>query len=433
MKIETVPIDSIELDPANLRLHPERNVASIKGSLKRFGQQKPIVVDPRGIVIAGNGVLEAARSLGWKVIDITRTTLKDAEAIAFSIADNRIGELSNWDEPALAGVLEALAKEDGSLLEAVGYDEGELAALVDGCRGDVIEDETPPLPAEAVSKLGDVWLLGEHRVACGDATEAETVGRVLNGASVELLVTDPPYGVEHDTTWREEVGISSAGPQSAKGITWDTKCDWSAALEHFKGDIAYLWHAGIYSDVVKRALEGVGLEIRQQIIWRKSVAPICRGHYNWQHEPCWYAVRKSKTANWIGSNRETTVWDVPSPRHIMGGSQEEKQPHPAQKPVECMGRPIRNHRGRAYDPFLGSGTTMIAAEQLGRICYGVEIDPRYVDVTLRRWMNLTGKSPVRESDGAKFADLSPTVVPDRIGERPDDVGNVEAKGQRTPT
>jgi hypothetical protein len=238
-------------------------------------------------------------------------------------------------------------------------------------------------------------------------------------------VTDPPYGVELNMEWRDGVynALGSAEPsymrvtttsgeidatRAASGahgrtkghrnttVSGDTRADWSAAYALVPSlEVAYVWHASAHVVEVIQGLEALGFELRQQIVWVKTLAAMSRSAYNWQHEPCLYAVRKGKTAEWIGDTRQTTVWEYPSPKMIVGGSTEEKFDHPTQKPAECMARPIRNHRGDVYEPFSGSGTTLIAAEQLGRHCYAMEIDPKYVQVATERWQNFTGRTAER--------------------------------------
>lgn len=301
-----------------------------------------------------------------------------------------VGSL-DWD--ALAGWTDYPISEwglDDDALQGLKFD---IAAL-----GNLLESETPE-PADAEPqidraeelnkkwqvKAGDLWRIGEHRLLCGDSTRREDVERVMQGIQSTLMVTDPPYGIKYDTTWREDAGISTAGPQSAHDIEWDENADWRGAYKLSGVDIAYIWHATIFSRLVADGLESAGFVVKQQIIWNKTVAAFGRSHYSYKHEPCWYAVRKGKTSRWCGPTNEVTVWDIASPRHIMGGSDEEKQPHSTQKPLECMARPIRNHDAlEVYDPFVGSGTTIVACQNLRRKCRAIEISPAYCSVSLQR-------------------------------------------------
>ena len=279
-------------------------------------------------------------------------------------------------------------------------------------------DAAPPLPAVAVTRLGDLWLCGRHRVLCGDATDAGVVSRLLGERQPSLLVTDPPYGIELDSEWRDRAGLNGCGPAApsymkkkrTKGhqetsISGDTRADWSAAFALVPSlQVGYVWHASRFTREVLDGLLRIGFVHHQQIIWDKQRTVLTRTHYWFQHEPCWY-VRK-KNAPWYGKAGEnSTVWDSASPKFIMGGSKEDKFDHPTQKPVELMRKPILNHTKlgeSVYDPFLGSGTTLAAAELSGRVCYGLELDPKYADVIVERWQGLSGKSATLEGDGRTF-------------------------------
>ncbi|MGX5776507.1 DNA-methyltransferase [Methylorubrum zatmanii] len=243
-----------------------------------------------------------------------------------------------------------------------------------------------PLPPRA--KLGDLWKLGEHRLVCGSATDPAAVALVLGGHCPPLMVTDQPYGVSYDPAWREK---ALGGARALGQVTNDDCADWREAWALFPGDIVYVWHSSLHADVVSASLEAVGFRLRSQIIWDKGRLIISRGHYHWRHEPCWYAVRKGRTARWAGDRKQMTVWQIPHRRSETG--------HGTQKPVDVMLRPILNHTQpgeRVYDPFVGSGTTLIAAEQSDRICHAIEIEPGYVDIVLHRWETATGRQAVLE-------------------------------------
>lgn len=239
-------------------------------------------------------------------------------------------------------------------------------------------------------RTGDVWILGRHRIVCGDATDALIAEAALAGAQPLLMVTDPPYGVSYDPAWRGTVidavsGRSKAG-RALCPVSNDDRADWADAFRHFAGDVAYVWHGALNGTVVRSALESVGFALRSQIIWDKGRLILSRGHYHWRHEPCWYAVRKGRTAHWEGGRKQTTVWQIPHRRSETG--------HSTQKPIECMRRPIENHTREGevvYDPFLGSGTTIVAAETTGRCCHAVELEPAYVAMSIRRWETVTEK------------------------------------------
>jgi DNA modification methylase len=230
---------------------------------------------------------------------------------------------------------------------------------------------------------------------CGDATSAEDVERLLDGAKPHLMVTDPPWGVEHDPKWRDETGLTRTKQTSIGLVQNDDRSDWSAAYDLFPGDVAYVWHAGVKADLVGRDLARGGFEIRSQIVWAKQAFVFGRGHYHQQHEPCWYAVRRGTTGHWNGDRKQTSLWEIDNSNRMKGGSVDDVLTgHSTQKPIECMKRPIENNSqpgDAVYDPFVGSGTTLIAAEITGRKALGLEIDTGYCDVIINRWQDLTTK------------------------------------------
>ena len=305
-------------------------------------------------------------------------------------------------------------------LDLTGFDLKEIDDLL--LAPDVEQaDLTPIVPAIPVSRLGDLWLCGGHRIVCGDATNPGVISRLVGTRQPGLMVTDPPYGIGLDTEWRDRAGLNGCGPAEASymkhrtaghtntSISSDTRADWSEVFALVPSlQAAYVWHASVFTREVLNGLLGIGFLYPQQIIWNKGRTVLTRTHYWYQHEPCWY-VRK-KNAPWYGKAGEnSTVWDAPSPKFIMGGSDEEKYDHPTQKPVDLMRRPILNHTRRGewvFEPFLGSGTTLAAAEVSDRLCCGVELDPKYVDVVIQRWQRLTGNAAVLEEDGRSFGEVA---------------------------
>ena len=390
-----VAVGSLIPDAANARRHDPRNLDAIKASLARWGQRTPLVVRQRdNVVLKGNGTLEAAKALDWAFIAALPVEDDGAESIAYAIADNRSAELAAWDDETLASLLQNLDEE---LRDLAGFSGEELDEILKGLEPEpeIVEDEAPEPPADPITKPGDLWLLGEHRLLCGDSTDPVSVARLLDGRTPFLMVTDPPYGVEYDPEWRQEAadkGLKGFHPGRMGTVQNDERGDWTAAYELFPGHVAYVWHAGVHAGLVAANLHTAKFSIRSQIIWKKSSFAISRGHYHWQHEPCWYAVRKGGSAKWAGDRSQSTAWEI---KNVVDKA--DNTDHGTQKPVECMARPIRNHGGTAddvYDPFLGSGTTLIAAEQLGRKCFGLEISPAYADVIVQRWEQLTGGKAV---------------------------------------
>jgi DNA modification methylase len=316
---------------------------------------------------------------------------------------------AGWDDNLLASEIMGL-QEDEFDLSLVGFSDEEikrLLALHDAAQGLTDPDAIPEVPAEPVSILGDLWALGRHRLVCGDSTDADTVAKCLGGVEPHLMVTDPPYGVEYDANWRNEADRANGKAYGARAIGKvlnDSRADWSETWALFPGDVAYVWHAGNMAHVVAESLLKTGWGIRSQIIWAKSQFVIGRGHYHPHHEPCWYAVRDKSgaTGHWQGDRKQSTLWQIDKPQKSETG-------HSTQKPVECMKRPIENNSspGQAvYEPFSGSGTTIIAAEMTGRVCHAIELSPAYVDVAIQRWQQFTGKAATM--DGVSFDDLAGT-------------------------
>ena len=402
--VELVPIERLLPYAGNARVHDGDQIARIAASIARFGWTVPALVDERGVLVAGHGRLLAARHLGLKEVPVIRLDhLTDAEARAYRIADNKLTEIAGWDEDALAAELARLG-EDGFDLSLTGFGEEEIGRLLDGLvddAGEAEEDQVSEPPADPVTRPGDLWLLGPHRLLCGDATVATDVERLLGKTVPHLMVTDPPYGVDYDPGWRNEAGVSATA-RTGK-VRNDNRADWREAWSLFPGDVVYVWHAGVHARTVAESLEACGFRIRSQIVWAKPRFVLGRGDYHWQHEPCWYAVREGATGRWQGARDQSTVWTIGP------GDEDEATVHGTQKPVECMRRPILNNstRGDAvYEPFCGSGTTLIAAENTGRVCLGIEIDPRYCDVVVGRWQKLTEGKAVLESDGRAFDELA---------------------------
>ncbi len=387
-----VRVDSLHLDPSNANKHGEKNIRGLTASFSRFGQRKPIVVQASGrIVRAGNGTLEVARALGWEWIAATVIDEGHTQATAYAIADNQTGRTSEWDDDILAATLESLAA-DGVDLHDLGFDDDDLSAIITDLDtgGDTDADDVPEVPEEARSKAGDVWTLGDHRLMCGDSTSATDVAALLDGEKPFMMVTDPPYGVEYDASWRE--GVVDDVKRSTDPVINDHRDGWVEAWALFSGDVAYVWHSPHRARRVQADLASADLLLRSQIIWNKPQGVISRCHYHPKHEPCFYTVRKGRAADWKGERDKHTVWDIALP-----ATERKETTHSTQKPVECMARPIRNHgkRGDAvYEPFSGSGTTVIACEQLGRRCYAMEIHPPYVDMAVERWERFTGREAV---------------------------------------
>lgn len=374
MAVEDIPVTDLHNDPANVRKHGEQNLAAIKASLARFGQQKPIVVNADGVVIAGNGTLMAARALGWRTIKAVRTNLAGADATAFAIADNRTAELAEWDEAALHQQLAAIAIDDEELLAATGFDEKELAKLAAAAAPEVTEDEVPETPADPITQPGDLWLLGKHRLLCGDSTKAEDVERLMGKSTADVLLTDPPYGMRLDTDYSK---MPRGGKTYAPVIGDDEDFDFQPILNLWNCKRMAVWGGGWFYETLPKG--------GSWIMWDKQPQHTVAGPQN-HFEECWIWPHRKRIIIrylWTGFTAKEAG---------------QERVHPTQKPVAVIVE-LAKFMGEwalCADPFLGSGTTLIAAEQLGRTCYGMEISPAYCDVIVKRWETLTGQKATRE-------------------------------------
>jgi len=493
MNHQTIALTELSLDPSNVRKHSRRNLDAIKASLRKFGQQKPIVVDAKGIVLAGNGTLTAAQELGWTEIQIVRTELAGVEATAFAIADNRTAELAEWEEDKLNAVLQSLKVEDADLLAATGYDAAEVDKM---SKAEVAEDEVPEPPAEPITKAGDLWILGEHRVLCGDSTKAEDVGRLMAGEKAQLIHADPPYGmgkekdgVQNDNLYGDKLdafqmawwrafrphaednasayiwgnaeglwrlwfigGLSASERLTLRNeIVWDKggagfgvgtesqRCYFpeERCLFFMIGEQGFNNNADNYWDgwePIRSYLETEMNKCGGAKNWKAALGNQMGGHYFTKSQWCFPTEEAYKKLQAFGKgnafkrehdelkrehdelkrehdelkrefygtrayfdNTHENMTDVWEFNRVTG---EERHGHATPKPIEMMARAIKSSTqdgGLLIEPFLGSGSTLIAAEQLGRKCYGMEISPAYCDVIVQRWENLTGKKAVLEN------------------------------------
>ena len=424
-RFEHWEIDRLRPYDKNPRTHSPEQITKLVASLREFGFTNPILVDSASGIVAGHGRLLAARAIGMTEVPVVVLDhLTDKQKRAYILADNRLALDAGWDEDLLAAELAGL-KLDGFDLGLTGFDDQEIEELFAwsdrSLDDDPADEEAPEPPEQPVSRPGDLWLLGKHRVLCGDSTNAIEVARVLAGEKPRLLLTDPPYGVELDMEWRDRAGKNGLGAAQASymrgdghkntAISGDTKSDWSDAFELVPSlDTAYVWHASAFAVEVGQGLRRIGFDIKQQIIWKKPHFALSRQHYHWQHEPCWYA-RKDGSGKFRGARDQSTVWEAASPKMLMNpaGEHEEKVDHPTQKPLALYTRPIENHLapgGCFYEPFGGSGTAIAAAEMTGRRCIAIEIDPRFVDVIILRWQRLTGKDATLDGTDRSFSDVA---------------------------
>lgn len=418
-----VGCDELHEDPANARLHPDRNLDAVKASLARFGQRKPIVVRRDGMVVmAGNGTLRAARALGWAHVAAVVIDEDPVTATGYAIADNRTAELAEWDGGALAKLIgELRAQDDEGLVAALGFSDREQEFLLRALAEDVAADgpgagaqdpgpQEPP--AAPVSVPGEIYELGPHRLLCGDSTDAVTVARLMRGEKARLMATDPPYlvdydGSNHTTTRAHKERAARGGTDGSK--RWDDYNEASAtlwadfirvALPHLEDDAAiYQWHATRRQALVEQAWAENGLLVHQSVIWVKQRPVMTRSHLLWAHEPCFYGWKQG-----FQPERDrrpppsmTTVWELGTTELDASGI------HPTQKPLEVCRWPIQWHLRAGelcYEPFAGSGTCVIAAAMEGRRCYAVELSPAFCDAIRARWGAYARAAGVDPGSGA---------------------------------
>jgi DNA modification methylase len=381
--MELVKINAVKLNPNNPRIIKDDKFKKLVQSIKDFPEMlniRPIVVNKDMIILGGNMRYKACKEAGLKEVPIIITDLSEEKQREFLIKDNTSGGEWDW---------EVLANEwDVEELESWGLDVPELE-VPKFLEAEEDDFDVPEGGSETDIVLGDLFEIGEHRLLCGSSTEADAVNKLFNGNNPNLMITDPPYGVNLDQSWRDKaLGSKAMGKGNDNLVKNDDIADWQDAYTLFTGNIAYVWHASKFTDVIMDNLRNCDLIPCQQIIWNKSVMIMGRSDYHFKHEPCWYAVRKNKNHDWIGDRKQTTIIDAAPPNHIMAGSKEDKTNHPTQKAILCMSIPISNHSGDVYDPFTGSGTTMVASHQLNRKCYGMELDPKYCQVIVDRMKKL---------------------------------------------
>jgi len=393
---ELVPTEALVGNPRNPNKHPERQIELLAKIIAAQGWRAPITVSTRsGFVVRGHGRLAAARLFGKSEVPVDRQDYADeASEWADMIADNRIAELAELDMPSLKDLLESI--DDGSFdMDLTGFEEPDLEQLMLSLRQiEILEDDPPPLPEEPVTKRGDLWVLGQHRILCGDATVVADVTRVMDGLSAGLVFTDPPYGVCYVGKTKKALTIQndSRGDEGTRNLVADALV--AAQTSWVPGGAFYVCSpAGDMELPFRLALIDAGLSLRQQIVWAKDAFVLGRQDYHWRHETILYGWREGAAHYYGGGRTQDTVWEISRPKKSVE--------HPTMKPVQLAARAILNSSTpgtTVLDLFLGSGSTLIAAEQTGRSCYGLELDPSYCDVIVQRWEALTGKKAVKASD-----------------------------------
>tara|TARA_R100001143_G_C3341943_1_gene124745 strand:- start:129 stop:1361 length:1233 start_codon:yes stop_codon:yes gene_type:complete len=373
--------DQLLANPSNWRIHPTAQREALAAVLDDVGWVQRVIVNrTTQHVVDGHLRVALALSRDEPTIPVNYVELDEREEALVLAALDPIAAMAATDKDKLRELLEQAQVTDEALRDQLNDVAGMTAALTEG------ETDPDAVPDERATEIerGDLFALGDHRLLCGDCTAAEDVARLLDGSIPFICVTDPPYGVNYDPGWRRRAGVNK-NPNKQGKVKNDEQWDWGDAWKLSKATVIYVWHADRFAAVVADTIEQNGFDIRAQIIWAKDRMTLSRGDYHWQHEPCWYAVRSGSKAERTNDRTQTTLWAI-NARDDSGHG------HGTQKPVECMLRPIKNHTFNVvYDPFVGSGTTIIAAEQLGRRCYAIEIAPTYCQVTIDRWEAFTGE------------------------------------------
>ncbi len=414
LAVETVAIDRLSLSPCN----PRRNDAAVDhvaASIRRFGFRQPLVAKRSGEVIAGNTRLKAAKKLGITEVPVGWFDGSDLDATAYQIADNRTHEFSEWDDESLAKLLSELREEDA--LDGVGFTATDIDRLlrevgVEG--GNAIDDAGPePPPETPVSRRGDLWLLGDHRLLCGDSTNADDVARVLDGETAALLSTDPPYCVDYTGNDRPvHDGKPSGKDWSHVYREVDIK-DLGAFLDQILGAVLprvrddaaiYVWHAHVQQPVIAAAFERHGLLLHQVLVWVKPTATFGHSFYRWKHEPCAFGWKRgNKPAHGFGDLESVWEADWEGKARVVGNE------HPTQKPTRLFEIPMEQHTAPGavvLEPFSGSGSQLVAAEKLGRRCRALEISPAFVDAAIRRFERATGRKAALAETGRSYAETA---------------------------
>jgi DNA modification methylase len=417
LTVEMWPIERPIPYVRNPRQLTDATVGKVAGSIKEFGWRQPIVVDSEDVIVVGHTRLLAARRLGMGHVPVhVAKDLTPAQAKAYRLADNRTSQETEWDPELLGLELEELAGLEFDL-DLTGFDPDELAAWTrDTSTGLTDPDDAPELPVEPISQQGDLWLLGDHRLLCGDSTNADDVARVMDGKRAVLMATDPPYLVDYDggnhpQTWANR---GKVGKDTAKH--WDAYTDHENATDFYRAFLAialkaalvdnsavYQWFGAMRADVILEAWRAEGLLPHQMLIWLKTRTVLTHSHFMWNYEPMMYGWLEGHMPSLKPPAAARAIWEIAS------GGDDTCGVHPTQKPVETIRRPIAYHTkpgDRIYEPFAGSGTAIIAAQEAGRSCCAIELGPAFVDVAVLRWQAFAGEEARHADDGRSFAEIA---------------------------
>ncbi|MEY4756034.1 MAG: hypothetical protein RJA34_932 [Pseudomonadota bacterium] len=405
--IERWPTAKLVPYARNARTHSDEQVAQIAASIVEFGFTNPILAGSDGVIVAGHGRLAAAQKLGLDTVPVVVLDhLTPTQRRALIIADNRIAENAGWDDAMLRIELQSL-QEDGFNLDITGFDADALAEIMAGeettVDGQTDDDAVPEVPVTPISRPGDVWELGNHRLLCGDATNPASYDALMADAHADMVFTDPPYNVDYANSAKDKMRGKDRpilNDNLGDGFYDFLLAALTPMLERCAGAI-YIAMSSSELDTLQQAFRAAGGKWSTFIIWAKNTFTLGRADYQRQYEPILYGWPEGQNRHWCGDRDQGDVWNIKKPQ--------KNDLHPTMKPVELVERAIRNSSRPGdivLDPFGGSGTTLIAAEKSGRIGWLIELDPKYVDVIVRRWQDWTGQEAYREADAVKFNGLA---------------------------
>jgi len=395
------PIDALLPYARNSRTHSDEQVLQIVASMREFGFTNPVLVDEAGGVIAGHGRIMAARKLDMKEVPcIVLAGLSETQKRAYVIADNQLALNAGWDEELLALEIKDLQDMEFDL-DLLGFDTTEIdqyLASADATQeGETDADESPEPPADPVSRRGDVWMLGKHRVMCGDSTSLNDAATLMGGGMADLLVTDPPYNVAYEGKTADALKIENDAMFDEEFRAFLRRAYVAADAHMRPGAAFYIWHADSEGLNFRGAAKDVGWQVRQCLVWNKNVMVMGRQDYHWKHEPCLYGWKAGAAHIWESDRKQVTVLEFNRPNR--------NAEHPTMKPVDLIQYQVENSSrpgNTVLDLFGGSGTTLMACERSGRINRSMELDPKYCDVIVRRWQKYTGKRATHEVTGEAF-------------------------------
>jgi DNA modification methylase len=404
LHVRHVPVEQLIPYTGNARTHTEAQIAQVAASIREFGWTNPILIRPDGVIIAGHARLLAARQLGLREVPVIELSgLTEAQCRALAIADNQLALSAGWDDEMLRIELAALQEEEFNL-DLLGFGDEELAGLLaepEPLAGQTDEDAVPDPTQVAVSKSGDLWMLGPHLLLCGDATVAEDVAKLMANQSADLVFTDPPYNVDYEGYTEDHLKIRGdrLNPEQYKQFLADAFRGYRAAVK--PGASLYVCHPSSWQREFQNALETGGFQVRCQIIWAKNTFAWGFGRYKFQHEPIFYCHVVGQTDAWYGDKSQSTLWQENKPVA--------NRLHPTMKPVELVERALENSSQAGdliLDLFGGAGSTLIACERNRRRARLMEIDPCYADVIVRRWQDYSGQRATLQDDGRAFEEVA---------------------------